>query len=81
MPRIHRRYHQGCSCRHCAGVRQAHQEIASLNRHRVARGLCRHCGDPTPCGSVFGDSAPGVKNTPAALRHYHQPPQKGSHAD
>lgn len=30
---------------------------------RQQDGLCRCCGGPTPCWSIFGDSAPGKLHT------------------
>jgi len=35
--------------------------IARIDRDRVAAGVCRHCGGPVPCPSMFGDVRVGVR--------------------
>lgn len=64
----HRRYHAGCFCSYCDGVRRTQEQVAKLDGERVAKGLCRHCGGPVPCSSWFGDSAPGVRKSRGILR-------------
>lgn len=36
---------------------------ADLDRMRVERGVCRHCGGPVPCHSEFGDQRVGVRHS------------------
>jgi hypothetical protein len=41
-----------------------------LHSDRVARGVCRHCGGPTPCWSMFGDQRPGKRHTDESYAAY-----------
>jgi len=43
-------------------ARLAEREALRIERRRVKAGLCRHCGGPLPCWSVYGDCRPGVLN-------------------
>lgn len=42
--------------------------LRNLNRERVARGVCRHCGGKIPCWSPYGDRAIGKRHTAASFR-------------
>lgn len=37
--------------------------LAEIDRLRISKSLCRHCGGPTPCWSSFGDREPGKRHT------------------
>jgi hypothetical protein len=45
------------------------KDITRIERDRMLRGDCRHCGGPVPCWSQFGDVRVGVrKPKPARLK-------------
>jgi hypothetical protein len=41
--------------------KQTRALIDTLDRERVRKGVCRHCGGPVPCWSPYGDVAVGVR--------------------
>lgn len=46
--------------------RKLSKAIARIKVERKAAGVCRHCGGPVPCSSLWGDVRVGVRRSARA---------------